>query len=88
MEDFQRAGFGTVVQGRVALDTLPVDIRTQFDEVARDFQMSFVAGDHQTRVTVPIGYFQICRQKKTKKKQLFNNISIISINDFKKNKMK
>ena len=64
LEDLERSGLGAVVQGRVALDALAVDVGAQFDQVAGDLQVALVAGDHQTRVAVPIRHLDVYQQTK------------------------
>lgn len=55
LHDLERAGLGAVVQRRVALHALAVDVRRDVDEVFGDVEVALVAGDHQARVPVAIG---------------------------------
>lgn len=57
--DGEAATLGAVVQRRVALDAAPVDARAPLHQVFGDVEVALVAADHQTGVTVPIGYLDV-----------------------------
>ena len=63
LHDLQRPGLGAVVQRRVALDGLPVDVRADADEVLGDPEVALVAGYHEAGVAVSVGYLDICKGK-------------------------
>jgi len=48
------------MQRSVAFDALFVDISFQGQQEVGDFVVAFVASDHQARVAVTVGYFDVC----------------------------
>nr|CAD7428311.1 unnamed protein product [Timema monikensis] len=48
-----------VVERSVALDALPVDVCVQTQKELGDAVVTLVAGDHKTRVAMPVGHFDI-----------------------------
>jgi hypothetical protein len=65
LHDFQRSGLCAIVQGRVALDGLSVDIGLLLHKILGDFVVAFVAGDHQASVAVTISDFDVWKEYKT-----------------------
>ena len=63
LHDLERARLRAVVERRVALDRLPVDVGADADEVLGDPEVALVAGDHQARVPVPVRYLDICKKE-------------------------
>ena len=61
LHDLERAGLGAVVERRVPLDRLPVDVGADADEVLGDPEVALVAGDHQAGVAVSVRYLDICK---------------------------
>lgn len=59
-EYVQATRFGTIMQRSVAFDALFVDISFQGQQEVGDFVVAFVASDHQARVAVTVGYFDVC----------------------------
>ena len=59
--DVQRPRLGAVVERCVALDRLPVDVGSDLDQVVGDSEMTLVAGDHETGVSVAVGDLNICK---------------------------
>ena len=57
--DFERSGLCAIVQCRVPLDGLPVDVGLLLHQILCDLVVALVAGDHQARVTVAIGDFDV-----------------------------
>ena len=60
--DFKRSGFRAIVQSRVSFDGFSVDVSFSIDEKSGDFQVTFVASNHQASVTMSIGNFNICKR--------------------------
>jgi len=48
------------VQRGVAFNAFFVYVGFQGQQVVGDFVVAFVASDHQARVTVTVGYFDVC----------------------------
>ena len=61
LHDFKRSGFRAIVQSRVSFDGFSVDVSFSIDEKPGDFQVTFVASNHQASVTMSIGNFNICK---------------------------
>ena len=55
LHDLQRPRLSAVVQGRVALDGLAVDVGADVEQVLGDLVVALVARDHQAGVAVPVG---------------------------------
>lgn len=51
----QTTALGAIVQGRIALHTLAIQVGAFHDQIFGNGEMALVAGDHETRVTVTIG---------------------------------
>lgn len=58
-QNLQRAALGAIVHRRVALDTAPIHIGVQPQQMMGDAQVALVAGDHQARVPMPVGHLDV-----------------------------
>ena len=67
LHDVQTSGLGAVVECRVALDRLPVDVGLDGNQELGNLVMTLVAGDHQTSVPVTIGHFDVCKCSRNRK---------------------
>ena len=76
--DFKRSGFCTIVESCVALDGFPVHISLGIDQKSRDFEVTFVASDHQASVTMTISNFNIW--KKGTSKWFFEKVVVCRLN--------
>lgn len=54
------------MQGRVTFDALSVHVGSETQQVLRDLVMAFVARDHQTGVSVPVGHLDIYEKEENK----------------------
>jgi hypothetical protein len=57
--NFHAARLSAVVQGCVTFDTLSIHVCLQCEQEFGNFQVTFVADDHETRVTVSVGDFNV-----------------------------
>lgn len=58
-QNLQRARLGAIVQRRIPLDTAPIHIRIQRDQVLSNSVVALVAGNHETCVSVSVSHLYI-----------------------------
>ena len=71
LHDLQGARLGAVVQRRVALDGLAVDVGADVQQVLGDLVVALVARDHQAGVSVAVRHLDVWKRRNDSKNIFF-----------------